>query len=152
MRNLKKQFSEPQKKAIEHYTGPALILAGPGSGKTLVITYRTKNLIEDFGVNPSNILVITFTKAAAMEMQERFNTIMNGISAPVTFGTFHAVFFKILKYAYHFRAENIIREDDKFRMVKELIDHQQMEIEDENDFVNSIISEISSVKGGKRIF
>lgn len=144
---MRTQFSEPQIKAIEHYTGPALILAGPGSGKTLVITYRTKNLIEKYGVNPSNILVITFTKAAALEMQERFEKLMDGDRVSVTFGTFHAIFFKILKYAYHYRAENIIREDDKYRIVKELIDHEQLEIEDENDFIASIINEISNVKG-----
>jgi len=74
-----------------------LVLAGPGSGKTLVITERTKNLIVNQGVDPSRILVITFTRAAATEMKERFTRLMGGKKYPVTFGTFHADFFQHLK-------------------------------------------------------
>ena len=122
-------------------------MAGPGSGKTLVITHRTKNLIEKYGVNPSNILVITFTKAAAVEMQERFEKLMDGQIVPVTFGTFHAIFFKILKYAYNYRAENILSEDIKYKIIREIVEKLQLEIEDINDFVNSIASEIGTVKG-----
>ena len=86
--------------------GPMLVLAGPGSGKTTVITHRVKNLIEK-GVNPSEILVITFTKAAAMEMKNRFLLLAGAkevkeAATKVSFGTFHAIFFTILKYAYHF--------------------------------------------------
>ena len=62
-------FNPSQHEAILHKDGPMLVLAGPGSGKTLVITERTKHLITEYGVNPSNILVITFTKAAATEMK-----------------------------------------------------------------------------------
>ena len=58
-----------QKQAVEHNKGPMMVLAGPGAGKTLVITYRTKTLIEKYGVEPGKILVITFTKAAAEEMR-----------------------------------------------------------------------------------
>ena len=65
-------FNEGQKRAIEHFKGAALVLAGPGSGKTRVITYRTKYLIEHYGVDPSSILVISFTKDAALEMKQRF--------------------------------------------------------------------------------
>lgn len=144
---MKKQFSSAQSKAINHFTGPCLVLAGPGSGKTLVITHRTKNLIEKFKVNPSNILVITFTKAAAMEMQERFEKLMDGQKQPVSFGTFHAIFFKILKYAYNYRAENILREEIKYRMIKELVEQENLEIEDEKEFIASVITEIGTVKG-----
>ena len=70
-----------------------LVLAGPGSGKTLVITERTKYLIEECGIDPAQILVITFTKAAATEMEASgFSGKMNRL-CPVTFGTFHAVYF-----------------------------------------------------------
>lgn len=147
MRNLNRQFSEAQSKAIRHYTGPSLVLAGPGSGKTTVITHRTKNLIEEYGVNPANILVITFTKASAIEMQERFEKLMDGVRLPVSFGTFHAIFFRILKYAYNYSAHNIIREEDRFRLIKELIEREELEIEDENEFVRSIMAEIGNVKG-----
>lgn len=147
MRNLNRQFSEAQSKAIRHYTGPSLVLAGPGSGKTTVITHRTKNLIEEYGVNPANILVITFTKASAIEMQERFEKLMDGVRLPVSFGTFHAIFFRILKYAYNYSAQNIIREEDRFRLIKELIEKEELELEDENEFVRSIMAEIGNVKG-----
>ena len=83
-----------QKKAIESTTGAVQVLAGPGSGKTFVITNRIKNLIEKCGVEPSSILVITFTKAAAEEMKQRFYKLMNTTSLPVNFGTFHAIFYK----------------------------------------------------------
>ena len=140
-------FNEAQIKAIEHFNGPALVLAGPGSGKTTVITHRTKKLIEDYGVNPSNILVITFTKAAATEMKSRFEGLMGDRYYPVTFGTFHAVYFKILKYAYNYSSDNILREEKKTEYIKEIIGKLHMEIDDINDFVRDIISEISLVKG-----
>ena len=69
-------FNKAQLGAIEHKDGAMLVLAGPGSGKTAVITHRTKNLITKHHVKPSEILVITFTKAAANEMKERFNSLM----------------------------------------------------------------------------
>ncbi len=144
---MKKQFSKAQSEAINHNTGPCMVLAGPGSGKTLVITHRTKKIIEKYNVNPSNILVITFTKAAAREMQERFEKIMDDRCLPVSFGTFHAVFFKILKYSYNYRAENILREEEKYRIIKELVEKENLDIEDEKEFVSSIISEIGNVKG-----
>lgn len=144
---MRMQFSSRQSEAINHYTGPCLVLAGPGSGKTLVITHRTKNLIEKYKVNPSNILVITFTKAAAVEMQERFSRLMEGRNPSISFGTFHAVFFKILKYAYNYKAENILREDMKYRIIKELTDKENLDIEDEKEFIGALISEIGNVKG-----
>ena len=84
--------------AIRHKDGPELVLAGPGSGKTLVITRRVQHLIDQYHVPPSAILVITFTKAAATEMRQRFEKLMGGRRVPVSFGTFHAVYFMILKH------------------------------------------------------
>lgn len=140
-------YNVSQEKAIKHGKGPMLVLAGPGSGKTLVITRRTRNLIEEYGVDPRNILVITFTKAAADEMKERFQKLMGGRHYPVNFGTFHAIFFTILRYAYQYTANNIIRDDVKKQFLRESIEKQELEIEDEKDFLNGIESEISLVKG-----
>jgi len=140
-------FNESQKLAVDHFKGPLLVLAGPGSGKTTVITYRTKKLIEENKIDPSNILVITFTKAAAVEMQERFDKITEGKKYRVNFGTFHAIYFRILKYAYNYKAENIISEDKKFLIIKEIITDLRLDIEDTFDFINGIIGEISYVKG-----
>ena len=139
------EFSKAQKEAIEHNKGPMLVLAGPGSGKTFVITQRTKYLIEQHGVDPRTILVITFTKAAATEMKGRFAKLCD--VQGVTFGTFHAVFFNILKYAYGFRGDNILREDMKYQIIHEIISKMDFEVEDEKELIENLISEISFVKG-----
>ena len=138
---------EAQKAAIRHGQGPMLVLAGPGSGKTTVITQRTRYLIEEWKVNPANILVITFTKAAASEMKLRFQMLMEGQQHPVNFGTFHAIFFQILKYAYRYDASSIIREDQRIQMIREMIQYYRIEVEDEMEFITSVLSEISMVKG-----
>ena len=139
-------FNPSQREAILHKDGPMLVLAGPGSGKTLVITERTKHLITEYGVNPANILVITFTRAAATEMKERFLRLMSGKSYPVTFGTFHAVLFAILKHAYNYRAENIVREEQRMSCMRELIKRHHLEFEDEAEFAAAILGEIGLVK------
>ncbi|MCD8083767.1 MAG: ATP-dependent helicase [Clostridiales bacterium] len=140
-------FHETQLKAIRHFEGPMMVLAGPGSGKTTVITHRVKYLIETYGVEPGSILVITFTKAAAQEMKLRFQSLMDGRRPPVSFGTFHAVFFGILKHAYRYDASNIVREEQRTRIIRELIDRYRVETEDVAEFTSSILSEISMVKG-----
>ncbi len=143
-------FNEAQQKAIAHREGPMLVLAGPGSGKTAVITRRVLELTKQ-GVAPGNILVITFTKAAATEMQERFERLQKEEEGTlpagrVNFGTFHAVFFKILKYAYRLDASNIIREEVSIQLLSDLIRKLEMEIEDEREFIDGIRSEISKIK------
>lgn len=144
------EFNQAQQKAITHGEGPMLVLAGPGSGKTAVITRRVLELIKK-GVAPGNILVITFTKAAAAEMQERYEQLQKQETVPaltgrVNFGTFHAVFFKILKYAYQWDASNIIREETSTQLLSEIIRKLEMEIEDEREFIDGIRSEISKIK------
>lgn len=140
-------FNKAQKEAIFHQKGPMLVLAGPGSGKTRVITERAKVLIEQYQVEPHKILVITFTKAAAEEMKERFKKRMEGVYTPVWFGTFHAIFFTILKHAYHYNSSNILREEQKKQFFREILQKLELEIEDENEFLGEIESEISLVKG-----
>ena len=141
------QVDSAQKKAIEHHWGPMLVLAGPGSGKTLVITRRTQWLIEKAGVAPGNILVVTFTRAAASEMRGRFDRLMDGRHLPVSFGTFHAIFFTILKYAYQYRVENILTEDEKYGILRDIVHQIDVEMDDEKDFLINIAGEISRVKG-----
>jgi len=144
-------LNEAQSRAVAHNEKPMLVLAGPGSGKTLVITERTKHLIEQYGVSPQEILVITFTKAAAMEMKERFCKRMGGQRVPVTFGTFHAIYFGILKHAYNLSASNILCEDQKNQFLREIISKLDVEPNDETDFISEITNEISQVKNN-RIF
>lgn len=140
-------FHEEQARAIRHKDGPMLVLAGPGSGKTLVITYRTKYLIEQHNVSPSNILVVTFTNAAAKEMKERFGKITDQRFPGVTFGTFHSIFFGILRWAYRFTGDNILREEEKKEILKKICSRMDLEVEEEGDFYQSLIGEISLVKG-----
>lgn len=140
------KFNDSQKEAICFQKGPCLTLAGPGSGKTAVLTHRVQHLIEYGKVNPSEILVVTFTKAAATEMKQRFLKLMGEKTTTVTFGTFHAVFFMILKHAYHYQAENIIREEQKFGLIRSLIRKYHLEYEDEKECIGNILSEISNVK------
>lgn len=123
-----------------------MVLAAPGSGKTLVITRRTKYLIENHQIPPSQILVITFTKAAAEEMQQRFEKLMSQ-SCPVTFGTFHSVFFRILKYAYGLTAANIVLEEQKLSWMKEIVSKLTLEVENEKELISNLLGEISLVKG-----
>lgn len=129
-----------------------LVLAGPGSGKTFVITQRIKRLIEAQGVSPEHILVITFTKAAAAEMRQRFFRLAAGKTHPVHFGTFHSIFFQILRHTYKFTADNIIREGDKYRLLTQILSELPAGIaEPEQPFEDTetlqrILSEISAVK------
>lgn len=140
-------YNQSQLAAIRHFEGPALILAGPGSGKTAVVTERVRTLIETRQVHPSNILVITFTRAAANEMKERFFHAMKRQGIPVSFGTFHGVYFTILKHAYNYGAENIISEEEQFALLKRIVSRLELEGENEKDMMGGLLAEISRVKG-----
>lgn len=87
-------FTKSQSIAVRHQDGPLMVLAGPGSGKTTVVTRRVQYMVQEYGIPASSILVITFTKAAAAEMKERFLRLMKEEHTTVSFGTFHAVFFQ----------------------------------------------------------
>lgn len=139
-------FTKSQSIAVRHTDGPLLVLAGPGSGKTTVVTKRVQYLVQDVGIPASSILVITFTKAAATEMKERYLKLMAEEYTTVSFGTFHAVFFGILKLSYGFRAENIIREEVRYQYLKEATERLHLEIEDESEFLSGILAEISLIK------
>ena len=150
------KFNDSQLSAIEHKDGPMLVLAGPGSGKTATLVERTKNLILKYGVSPSNILVITFTKAAANEMKLRFEREMEQEStgalygrSQVTFGTFHAIFFMVLKLAYNYNSSNIITDEIKYQAMRELINRYGLEYRDENELMSEILSEISMIKNSR---
>ena len=137
-------FTKSQSEAIRHVDGPLLVLAGPGSGKTTVVTKRVQYLVQDCSISPSSILVITFTKAAATAMKERFTRLMEQQAQPpggygnVSFGTFHAVFFNILKLSYGFTVANIITEETRRQYLKESVDRMKLESDDENEFLTGI--------------
>lgn len=145
-------FNKNQIKAISHKEGPAIVLAGPGSGKTTVITHRVKNLIEDHCVPPEKILVVTFTKAAAVQMKKRFEELMKENNAeyksyPVTFGTFHSIYYGILKTVYNYTEDNIVTDRLKSDYIKEIAIRCKFDVSSMSDFIQNAGSEISKIKG-----
>nr|WP_295282912.1 ATP-dependent helicase [uncultured Blautia sp.] len=138
-----------QQRAIAHLSGPMMVLAGPGSGKTSVIVERTAYMINEGDISPANILVVTFSRAAAKEMKERFLSFTGQKYTPVTFGTFHGVFYGILKQAYGFTAANILSDEEKSGILKELALNYGGDLAEEGDFAEEIAKEISVVKGNK---
>ncbi|MDR2939181.1 MAG: ATP-dependent helicase [Clostridiales bacterium] len=129
--------------AMRHYEGPMMVLAGPGSGKTTVITYRVKNLIESCHIPPNKILVISFTKASCLEMEGRFLSICN--ARGVMFSTFHALFFKIIRQHYGYIINDIIDEDEKRETLKKIIAHKKISVHDIEELVSNIILEFSVI-------
>ena len=141
-------LNKAQKEAVSHKEGPCLVLAGPGSGKTLTIAKRIEYLIKVYKVRPEEILVITFTKYAAGEMRDRFQYVMEGRRLPVTFGTFHGIFYGILKWAYKLDRSNILSEEEKNQLLKEILkqmDWEQTEKSQEADFLQELSEEIGNV-------
>lgn len=141
-----RQNSE-QHEAIHHKDGPMMVLAGPGAGKTFVIASRVKYLIEKCGVEPEKILVVTFSKAAAFEMRERFERMTEHRQLRVRFGTFHSVFFQILRVAYHYEAKDIVTPSLRYRFLEEALRDVDFGVEDKKEFLEDIEKEISRVKG-----
>ena len=142
-------FSQAQKKAVTHGTGPCQVLAGPGSGKTLTIVNRIRYLIEECHVRPEEILVVTFTRFAAAEMKERLSGLMGKKNIPVTAGTFHGIYYGILKWAYRFGPENILSEEEKYQLLRMTIGRQELELSDEEDFLKDVAEEIGKVKNNR---
>jgi len=142
-------LNESQKKAVTWGRGPLLVLAGPGSGKTLVITERIRYLTETLKVRPSEILVVTFSRAAAQEMKERFLSFRIADSALVTFGTFHSFFFGILRTAYGYSADQVASDEERMNIVLDLIRKYRIGGEDPKSLAVNLISEIAVVKEEK---
>lgn len=142
-------FNQAQKKAVMHEKGPCLVLAGPGSGKTLTIVNRIKYLIERCAVRPEEILVVTFTRYAAAEMKNRLASLMGKGSAPVTMGTFHGIYYGILKWAYRMGPENILSEEEKYQILRQAAARQKMDVFDEEDFIQDIAAEIGKIKNNR---
>lgn len=140
-------FSESQEKAIVFHRGPAIVLAGPGSGKTTVITHRVKNLIQKYHVDPTKILVVTFTKAAAENMRLRFKSLMAGRSLPVSFGTFHSIFFRVLRTERDYQVDSLLSDMEKINIIKEIIVRLKIDVASKSDFTRGIMDDIGKAKG-----
>ena len=142
------EFNREQQQAMEHKDGPMLVLAGPGSGKTEVIIRRTRKLIQNYQVAPSSILVVTFTKAAAGQMRERFYTCAEWKKS----GDFWYIpwnLYGILRQAYGITSANIAGEEIKYQILRQILQNSSLQMEDENDLLESLAREISTVKNGR---
>ncbi|MDR2650554.1 MAG: ATP-dependent helicase, partial [Clostridiales bacterium] len=139
-----KPLSENQTAAVRHDEGPMMVLAGPGSGKTTVIIHRVNYLISEMRINPNSILVITFTKSATEEMRRRFIDLAGGAGAGVTFSTFHALFFRVIRSRYDLAPGAILSDVEKREAVKGILNAMHMETDDE--FIQSVCGEIANLK------
>lgn len=142
-------LNSTQLQAIAHKNGPCMVLAGPGSGKTTVITRRIEYLIKKHKVKPEEILVITFSKAASKEMRNRFHALDLNQHYPVTFGTFHGIYYGILKWAYNLTSENIFSDEQKYQLLQRVVERMDLDIDDEKEFLQGIAAEISNVKNNR---
>lgn len=143
-------LNHAQTEAVAHNKGPCMVLAGPGSGKTLTIAKRIEYLIMKHKVRPEEILVITFTKYAAWEMKNRTRSICGPSSYVVTFGTFHGIYYGILKWAYRLNQSNLLSDEEKYRILREILPgidwDQEPEADEEKDYLQELAIEIGNVK------
>ena len=148
MSNLLENLNDKQQEAVEYMAGPLLILAGAGSGKTRVLTYKIAYLLEKEIVKPWQILAITFTNKAAKEMKERVEALVGQVSNDMWLGTFHSVCVRILKREIELlgytRDFNIFDEIDKEKVIKEVM--KKLNIDEKVYPVGLIKSEISKAK------
>ena len=141
-------LNPPQQEAVFHTEGPLLILAGAGSGKTRVLTHRIAHLIADKGVNPFNILAITFTNKAAQEMRERVDKLTGADGLSVWVATFHSTCVRILRrYIDRLGYDNrftIYDSDDQKTLMKEIC--RKLNIDTKKYKERSLLAQISHAK------
>ena len=147
---MKKEFDKNQKTAVNFDKGPCLVLAGAGSGKTQVLTYRIYNLIVNNNVKPQNILIITFTRAAAEEMKERFIKIVKDERLKLYelphFGTFHSIFYEILRNDFGYTGESLVTEDEEIIYLKEVLKESKKDKFYDEISIKKILREIDTYK------
>ncbi len=139
------KLNTAQREAVSFRDGPCMVLAGPGSGKTTVIAARAAAL-ADFGVPEKHLLTVTFTKAAAEEMRRRYLKLTEKEATNAVFGTFHAVFYAILRDEYHLEAHSVVGEGDKYKLLEETLHETDPAVTDDREFLKSVLQAISTVK------
>lgn len=149
MNKLLKNLNEEQRKAAEIVAGPCMVLAGPGTGKTTIIVHRLAQLVQSAIVSPENLLVVTFSKDAAAEMKSRFvkfaedhKVASSRHVGDITFGTFHSVFFKILRQYDDYKLENLLDEGEKFMIIKNIARKMQLDFSEDDDRIGDVINDI----------
>jgi DNA helicase-2/ATP-dependent DNA helicase PcrA len=148
MSDFLQTLNEPQREGVLNTEGPTMIIAGAGSGKTRVLTFRIAHLIQTKNVDPFNIMALTFTNKAAKEMRDRIEKMVGGDARNLWMGTFHSVFARILRAeAHHLGYPNnftIYDTDDSKSLLRSVI--KEMGLDDTQYKVNTVYNRISSAK------
>jgi len=148
MNDYLQTLNEPQLEGVLNTDGPCMLIAGAGSGKTRVLTYRIAHLIQSKGVDPFNIMALTFTNKAAKEMRERIETVVGSDARALLMGTFHSVFARILRAeAHHIGYPNnftIYDTDDSKSLIKSIV--KEMGLDETQYKANVVYNRISSAK------
>ena len=139
-------IDKAQQRAICHVRGPCLAIAGPGAGKTYTLVRRIAYLTESCRIPPSQLLVITFTKAAAKEMQRRYREAVPPEFSGVAFGTFHSIFFHMLRETEHLSFQSILDSGTKQHILKTASIRAGIDYRRIGDYFNSLAGEISFIK------
>jgi len=136
-------LNKEQLEAVRHEAGPCMVLAGPGTGKTTVIVSRVISLIRNKIVPPENILVVTFSRAAANEMKDRY-TQFSGAQGTggVSFGTFHSIFYKLLRQYKSYKLEDLIDENQKFNLLRNIVRRLLPDSAEDEGHIKDIISDM----------
>jgi len=141
-------LNEPQREAVVNTEGPCMLIAGAGSGKTRVLTYRIAHLIQSQGVDPFSIMALTFTNKAAKEMRDRIENVVGNDARNVWMGTFHSVFARILRAeAHHLGYPNnftIYDADDSKSLIRSIV--KEMGLDETQYKQNAVYNRISAAK------
>ncbi|MGN0165840.1 MAG: ATP-dependent helicase [Lachnospiraceae bacterium] len=149
MNTFKSTLTPSQREAVSSVHGPVLCIAGPGSGKTLTIVQRLIYMIHKYNIEPTNILVVTFAKASAIEMRRRFINAVSNENSRVNFGTFHSIFFQILKKHFGFSNQNIINDETAFQIILSLLRKSDELLSSNPDIIRELLDEIAYVKSSR---
>ena len=140
------KLNKNQAQAVAHIDGPCMVLAGPGSGKTRIISQRIVSMVLDHDIPPTRILAISFTKASSLEMKKR--TLAYGKDDrlnKVSFGTFHSSFFRILRRYAGVSLEDLLLDLDRFKLVRSILKYLKISNYNDDDVLD-LLNEISLVK------
>jgi DNA helicase II / ATP-dependent DNA helicase PcrA len=141
-------LNEPQREGVLNTEGPCMLIAGAGSGKTRVLTYRIAHLIQSKGVDPFNIMALTFTNKAAKEMRERIEKVVGSEARNLWMGTFHSVFARILRSEAHHLGYpsnfTIYDTDDSKSLIRSIV--KELGLDDTTYKANTVYNRISAAK------
>jgi DNA helicase-2/ATP-dependent DNA helicase PcrA len=139
-----------QAKAVKMVSGPVMCVAGPGAGKTLTLVRRLAEMLEIHNIEPTGILVVTFTRAAAINMRKRFISKYGEIGSRVNFGTFHSIFFNMLSRSLGYNHSNILDESTAFKIILSILSGRKTILASNPEFVRQVLDEIARFKCSRK--